>query len=310
MMTAWQVFFVRSKIGQLILRWHGCFSVDREATDLRAFREAVAVLESRPQPLVVFPEGEVYHCNARVRPFREGAAAIALSAAKRGKRPVVCVPCALWYEYLEDPTEELLAVMDELEREVLWRPRTDLPLRERIYRFAEVSLVIKELEFLGRAGNGPLPDRIPALAHQILHRIETRHNLTPRTDNVPERVKELRQRAIQELEREDADEPTHKQANEELEDLFLAVQLFSYPGDYVAEEPTMERMAETLDKFEEDVLNRFSATVRASRRVTVAFGEPIPVQRAKDRKQATLQLTAQLESDVQALIDELRTDGR
>ena len=105
LMTAWQVFADKSLIGRHVLRWHGCFSVDREAADLRAFKQAVGVLEACRQPLVVFPEGEVYHCNARVRPFREGAAAIALSAAKRGKRPVVCVPCALWYEYITSPEQ-------------------------------------------------------------------------------------------------------------------------------------------------------------------------------------------------------------
>ena len=180
LMTAWQVFSMKSALTRQVLRWHGCFSVDREAADMRAFRQAVEVLERRREPLVVFPEGEVYHCNGRVRPFREGAAAIALSAAKRDKRPVVCVPCALWYEYLDDPTEELKGIMNDLEREVLWRPRTDLPLHERIYRFAEVCLVIKELEFLGRACEGPLPGRILNLADKILRNIEARRGLPPR----------------------------------------------------------------------------------------------------------------------------------
>jgi len=305
LMTAWQVFSMKSALTRQVLRWHGCFSVDREAADMRAFRQAVEVLERRREPLVVFPEGEVYHCNGRVRPFREGAAAIALSAAKRDKRPVVCVPCALWYEYLDDPTEELKGIMNDLEREVLWRPRTDLPLHERIYRFAEVCLVIKELEFLGRACEGPLPGRILNLADKILRSIEARRGLPPRSGDVPERVKELRHVAIQELEKDGVDEPTRKRVYEELEDLFLAVQLFSYPGDYVAEKPTVERMAETLDKFEEDVLNRFSATVRGRRRVTAAFGEPIPVERPKDRKSATVQLTELLETSVQRLIDQL-----
>ena len=192
LMTAWQVFADKSRLSRHILRWHGSFSVDRETTDLRAFRQAVEILEKRSQPLVIFPEGEVYHCNARVRPFREGAAAIALSAAKRAKRPVVCVPCGMWYEYIDDPSQELMQLMDELEREIFWRPRPDLPLHERIYRFAEVSLVIKELEFLGQAGNGPLPGRIAALIDSILQQIESAHALAPATGKIPERVKELR----------------------------------------------------------------------------------------------------------------------
>ena len=52
-----------------------------------------------------------------------------------------------------------------------------------------------------------------------------------------------------------------------MEDLFFVIQLYSYPGDYVAEKPSIERIAETLDKFEEDVLRvRVSHTTRHSTR--------------------------------------------
>ena len=306
LMTAWQVFADKSRFARHVLRWHGSFSVDREAADLRAFRQAVEILEKHPQPLVIFPEGEVYHCNARVRPFREGAAAIALSAVKRAKRPLACVPCGIWYEYIDDPYDELVQLMDELEREMFWRPRPELPLHQRIYRFAEVSLVIKEIEFLGQPGSGSLPDRIAALIDDILKKIEARHGFVAATNKVPERVKELRSRVIQSMEQENLDADTRIRLNEELDDLFLVVQLYSYPGDYVAEAPTIERMSETLDKFEEDVLDRFSATVRGSRRARVALGEPILVERSGDRKRATAELTERLEQGVQQLIDDLR----
>ena len=66
-------------------------------------------------------------------------------------------------------------------------------------------------------------------------------------------------------------------------------------------------MAETLDKFEEDVLNRYSATVRGTRRARVMFGEPMTITRSADRKNAIPQLTEALEHAVQQLIDKLRT---
>ncbi len=84
-LTAWQVFQQLGPIGRRMLQHHGCFSIDREGTDLKAFRQATDVLEQGQHPLVVFPEGEVYHINERVTPFRQGAAAIALSAARRGR---------------------------------------------------------------------------------------------------------------------------------------------------------------------------------------------------------------------------------
>ena len=306
LMAAWQVFDDKSWIGQQVLRWHGCFSVDREAADLRAFKQAVSILEKCPQPLVVFPEGEVYHCNARVRPFREGAAAIALSATKRAKRPVVCVPCGMWYTYIDSPLDELVELMDELEREMFWRPRPEMPLAQRIYRFADVSLTIKELEFLGKPGTGPLPDRLAVLIDGILSDIEKRYDIASDRGKAPERVKELRSRVIQAREQGGLDAKQLARLNDDLDDLFLAVQLYSYPGDYVSEEPSIERVAETLDKFEEDVLNRFSAKVRGSRRVEIAFGDPIPIERAKDRRKATADLTETMEQSVQALIDQLR----
>ena len=50
-----------------------------------------------------------------------------------------------------------------------------------------------------------------------------------------------------------------------MEDLFFATQLFSYPGDYLADDPSIERIAETIDKFEEDILGLALPTVRRQR---------------------------------------------
>src|SRR3712207_8394705 len=42
----------------------------------------------------------------------------------------------------------------------------------------------------------------------------------------------------------------------------ILVQLYSYPGDYLAERPTIERLAETVDKLEEDGLGYHMARPR------------------------------------------------
>lgn len=125
-MTAWQVFGSSPWMKRALLRRFGCFSVDREGTDLRSFRTAVEILCSQRHPLVIFPEGEMYHTNDRVMPFHEGAAALLLSAAKKVDRPVACLPCAVRYEYVEDPTDELLELMDQLEQRFFWRPDSSL----------------------------------------------------------------------------------------------------------------------------------------------------------------------------------------
>lgn len=306
-MAAWQVFANKGVLAQWVLRWHGGFSIDREATDMAAFKQAVSILQDRPNPLVIFPEGEVYHCSERVTPFREGAAMIALTAAKRAKRPIVCVPAAIRLKYLDDPTPKLLALMDDLEQQIFWRPQKGKSLEERIYKFAAAILALKETEYLGYAGNGDLPSRTTYLANVILERLETQYELNQRESTIPERVKEVRRVTIAKIEEtEESDTEERARLNEVLDDVFLVVQLFSYPGDYVAENPSIERIAETLDKFEEDVLDRFSANIRGSRQAWIEFGEPVPVEPGKDRRTSARNLTDTLEFRVQQMLDSHR----
>ncbi len=305
-MVAWQVFFRGKWLLPWMLQKHGCFSVDREGADLRAFKCAVKILEEGKSPLVIFPEGEVYHTCDRITPFREGTAAIAMTAAKRREQPVSIVPTALKYHFLEDPTDGLHDAMDELESVIFWRPRRDLPLHERIYRFAEAALAIKELEHNGATSAGPLPARVAALRETILARLESKYEIDADQQSVPERIKTVRQRAITKIEAEETTANEREQCQLDLDDVFLVVQLYSYPGDYVAESHSLERIAETILKFEEDVLGKWDSPPRAAKRATVVFGEPINVGQfaeEKGRKQAGPLLTRLIEDRVQSLID-------
>lgn len=302
-MAAWQVFHFAGLLKRKILRHHGCFSVDREGADLTALRQARTVLEEKPNPLVIFPEGEVYHTNQRVTPFREGPSAIAMMAARKADRPIYCVPCAMRYRYVEDPTPELLELMDQLEMAVYWRPKRDLPLPTRIYQLAEAMLALKEIEFCEQTGSGPLPDRIQKLIECILGPIESRCETCGTGKTVPERVKAVRNCVISKLEELPEVAPERQAWYDVLDDVFLVIQAYSYPGDYVGEAPTIERIAETLDKFEEDLLGRETATVRGQRRVTVRFGEPIEVPKRKGRMTGA-ELTNLLEQQVQSLLND------
>ena len=163
---------------------------------------------------------------------------------------------------------------------------------------------LKELEFLGEVRSGTLPERTDFLAQEILARLEKRHEAKTSEGNIPERVKELRRRTLELMQgTENPSEEEQRQWNDDLDDLFLAVQLFSYPGDYVAENPTVERLAETIDKLEEDVLGVYSASVRSEREVTVTIGAPIPVDAGKRSRDAVNELTKTMEENVQQLVN-------
>jgi 1-acyl-sn-glycerol-3-phosphate acyltransferase len=357
-MAAWQVFRGFGGFKAWALQRMGVFSVDREGSDLKAYRQAVDVLAQRERPLVIFPEGEVYHINDRITPLRDGAATIALSALRRiqsgGRRqpgegaaengsdatapgtvevPVAppklsCVPCAMKAYYLEDPTPALEAAMDELERRIYWRPQRGRPLSERIYKYAAALLSLKEREYTDSTREGPLPERIAALIEFILADLERAYFGQPQSGTVPVRVKELRRRCLSLLDPQSPPataspaEQLLERLPRDLEDLYFVTQLFSYPGDYVAERPSTERLAETVHKFREDALGIVTAVATHPLRVVVKFGEPLDVgvfanagsaspagqaergARARARKLAP-RLTQEIEQRIQALLDSL-----
>ena len=306
-MTAWQVFGMSSWFECWAMQRLGCFSIDRESTDKTAFKQAVSILKEEPHPLVIFPEGDIYHTTDRVTPFREGAAAIALSAAK-SDRPIVVIPCGIRFHYVDDPTRELHDLLSRLEARLYLRPNPDARLKDRIHRFAEAALALKELDYLGRTSQGRLRDRVSDLVEAVLAQLESHHDLRPGDRTPPERVKELRRKVIAQLELatgNNGDRGRYEQLQQDMEDIFFVMQCFSYPGDYLVEEPSIERLAETADKFEEDVLGVDVPSIRGRREVKIKFGEPIPVVRASKGRGQTVELTDQMQHSVQYLLDEM-----
>lgn len=309
-MAAWQVFAMSRFWEVFYLQRHGCFSVDREGTDLKAFRQALSILQESPHPLVVFPEGDIYHTNDFVTPFRDGAGAMVVSAARKSTRPISVVPCAIKAIYVDDPVPKLEALMTKLEERLLLRPHTTQKLTERLYRFGDAMLSLRELEYVGEARSGPIPVRVKRLFAELLDNQEKQFNVKAKSDFAPERVKELRRRHIERL---TSDTPP---VDEELsaikramDELFVIIQLYSYPGDYVAIHPSVERIAETLDKFEEDVFKMPYPTNRGARRAIVRFGEPISVSTDKSAQPSAIDLTKQMESRVQGLLDQINHEN-
>ncbi len=307
-MTAWQVFAMSTHFERWAMQRLGCFSIDREGTDRQAFKQAVGILQHERHPLVIFPEGDIYHTTDCVTSFREGAAAIALAAAKRGERPVVIIPCGIKFWYLDDPRVEMQAALQRIEERLYLRVDTDSPLPQRLHRLAEASLALKELDYLGYTCSGRLRHRVRGLLETVLSRLERRYAISHPAATPPERVKVLRQMIIHRLEatadhtpnRGETASPFHR----DMDDLFLAMQLYSYRGDYLAHHPSLERLAETIDKLEEDVLGLDYPTVRGDRRVTIRFGEPLELPPGKSAQTAAA-LTSVLQARVQAEIDAL-----
>jgi 1-acyl-sn-glycerol-3-phosphate acyltransferase len=311
-MAMHQLFAGNAGFRRWLLPRLGLFPVDREGSDLAAVKAAVEILARGEHPLLVFPEGEVYHLTDRLTPLREGAAFLAASAARKKDegKTIWIVPAALKYRFLDghNPLPAMLSVMDRLEHQLTWRSFCEIPLVERIYRYAEAMLTLKELEFLKEARPGSLPERIAGLRSHILNGLEDRHlGKRCEEDAVPSRVCELRRRCLEVLKAAGTSPETAAQLRRDLNDVFVAVQLFSYPGDYLRENPTVERASEVLMKSEEDVLGSEVGAPHGPRRAVLKLGEPIDVAaRLKSGgklKAVVGSLTTELEGRIQGLLD-------
>ena len=305
-LTGWQVFQLLGPVGRWVLQRHGCFSIDREGQDLRAFRQAVELVRQGANPLVVFAEGEIYHNGDKVFPFRTGAAMIALTAASRGERPVVCIPAALRYRLAEDPTPHLLPLMARLEDWVTGRTQLGQPLAVRLRQFTHDLLALRERQYLGHEQPGTFAERIGDLTEAMLRRLEARHGERARDLDVPDRVTQLRRRLIKLIEGVPENDSQRAGWREEMDELFVVTQLYSYTHDWDEDELSPERLVELCDKFEEDVLGVPTATVRVAKRATVLFGPPVAVPQPSAKKDAARALTETLQGQVQGLVDELR----
>lgn len=311
-MAAWEAFTPHGGLeGWVLQRW-GAFSVDREGCDRRSLRQAADLL-CAGESLVIFPEGEIHHLNERIRPLLDGVAFIALSAQHSLERAgsaarIWLVPTAIRYRFVGDVIPRLEAAMKRLEERLLWwkAPR-NASLPERIVRFGEALLTLKEKEKLGRSREqeADLPGRIDYLIDALLRRHEEAFpgKTAAAGATTALRVKGLRRRLLDLLADEAAGPERRLALQDALDDIQLALQLYSYPGDYLQERPSPERMAETIEKYEEDLFGR--SRCLGQRRARILYGEPLDMQREREggRGHALVHdLTDRLEREIQRLL--------
>jgi 1-acyl-sn-glycerol-3-phosphate acyltransferase len=270
--------FERGWLSRFVLQHSGAFSVDREGADLASIRTAMNLLRECRHPLVIFPEGEIWHHHEELDLLNEGVATILLRAAEKlpdGKRSYA-VPTAIHITHVPSEAATFLRRLDALEQRITWKPKSQLEVVDRIYRLGGALLSIKEEEFMGEAQKGDLVGRIQKLQQHLIQQIERKHGRSGADQPVPLRLKALRHVIRQELNAATSPPPERQEELcEELEQLFVAQQLYSYPGQYLRRSPTLDRIAETIFKLEEDVLEH--EHYPAPRRAEVIFGEPIDV---------------------------------
>jgi 1-acyl-sn-glycerol-3-phosphate acyltransferase len=305
-MASWHVF-KQGWFQRFLVRQMGAFSVHREGLDKTSLNTAINILAEARRPLVLFPEGTVSFHNDRLSPLQEGTSLIVQRAAKkRGAQggEVVVHPVALKYQFAGDLEETLPTALADLERELSWEPQTDLSPLDRVRKIGTGLLGLREVEYFGEAQSGELFERLDRLIDRILEPIEQKWERPGEGRGVYERVKALRTVMLKELVDSDATAARREHCWKQLRDCTFALHLDAYPADYLADEPCIERLIETVERFEHDF--KFVDRHRPHR-VVIEIGDAIHVPAQRDRTGPTLmeKIEAALSGQLKNLAQEL-----
>ena len=296
--------------------WHGAllqragtFSIDREGADIRAIKEIMRILNEAKFPLVMFPEGEIYHTNAKLTPLNEGAASMALKVAAKFQKEsrnkkVFIIPTAMKYIYLDDISATFADRLTRLEGSISWAPQSDMNIVNRIYKFGEAALSLKEKEFLNKTFEGPIDKRLNKFRDILISNEEKYYFDDTDRGNHPTRIRRLRGKIRSIL--LDDNKPTAeviKKCYKSLDNIYMAVMLYSYPGQYLRNDPSMDRIAETIHKLEEDAFG--DSTIQGKRTVEITFCDPIDLtEYAKSRsKSVATKVTSIIETSIKSILE-------
>ena len=309
-MASWHLFN-QGWFMHYALRTLGAFSVNREGMDRPAIDEAVRILETAERPLVLFPEGTASRVNDRLLPLMDGVSFIARTAAKRRKKHnggrVVVHPVAIKYRFQGDLKETVSPVLSEIEQRLSWRPQDDRPLLQRLARLGEALLTLKELEYLGFIQTGTLIERQTQLINHLLQPIEVEWFGRPQNLGIISRIKQIRMKILPGVLQQEVDPNEHARRWRQVEDTYLAQQLFCYPERYLEERPSVDRILETVERFEEDLTDR--VRVHGNLKVIIDVDEPLVVSTERDRSATEDPLMKSIRERLQSRLDELSLES-
>jgi 1-acyl-sn-glycerol-3-phosphate acyltransferase len=311
-MASWHVF-MNSHIDRFLIRRCGAYSVYREGNDHASLNFSINSLVQSDRPIILFAEGSVTRSNDIVRPMLDGAALIARTAARRlakqdPSRKVVIHPVAFKYFFRGNLEASVTPVLKRLEKQLSLSPQDNLPLVERIRRLGRGLVRLRELEFLGApqedGENSPgFHDRIASLIEQMLRPLEQQYVLEPDPHGVYARVQVLRSRIVPELVEGTLSAAEEQQRWQQLRTLYVAQDLGCYPRNYLADNPSTERILETIERLEENLTDR--ATIHKPLDGVMQVGDAIEVPTRRERGLAVDPLTTAARSSISEMIQEI-----
>ena len=312
-MASWHLFN-QSAFETFMVRLMGAFSVNREGLDRKAVDYAIDVLVKAERPLLIFPAGSTSRTNDRLMAFMEGPAFIARTAAKRRAKKddgkVVAHPICIKYFYQGDIEKVANDVLTRIEKQLSWAPDPSVPLIDRIVKVGDAMLTLKELEFDVRSAPGTsLRERQTNMVNLLLGPLEEEWlGAVAKDGGIQARVKNLRMKIFPELSRREVDRTERARRWKHLERTYLAQQIDCYPEQYLTEFKSVDRILETLEKYEEDLFEH--CRIHGNLKVVIDVGEAIEVPTKRDRSAEFDPLMAEIRDRIDEMLTELQKESR
>jgi hypothetical protein len=190
-------------------------------------------------------------------------------------------PIAIRYKFEGDLAKSIEPVLEDLEHRLSWQSQKNLTLASRIAKVGQGLLALKEIEYMGHAQQGAIYDRMQRLINHLLVPLEDEWLAGHHEGHIVARVKGIRTAILPDLVKGDISEDERKRRWKQLADVYLAQQLAFYPPDYIADNPTAERLLETVERFEEDLTDK--SRVHRPIRAIITVGQAIQVSPTRDR---------------------------
>jgi 1-acyl-sn-glycerol-3-phosphate acyltransferase len=270
-MAAYDVF-LRSRFEGWCMQRAGAFSVDREGSDKASMKAAIEAMAAGDFGMSIFPEGNVYLCNDCPTPFLDGAAFMALKAQQKlpEGETLAIVPVAIKLSYTEDIRPALrgrLATLPGIDRN-----------DEVVAAITAVGETLLEQALMARGlpipDGAALGDRLEAAAAIVIDQLEARMELAPpKRGGLIDRVRAIRRR-IHQIRIDVESAAAFPDASAWADDAILALRILSYTGDYLIGQPSLDRVAESIEKLVEDHSGERQLPI-GQRQAFVHFGEPL-----------------------------------
>jgi hypothetical protein len=166
-------------------------------------------------------------------------------------------------------------------------------------------LSLKEIEYTGKAQEGPITERLARLIDHLLLPLEQEWLKGKRDATIIGRIKALRSAILPDMVADKVDEAERTRRWRQLADIYLSQQLWCYPPDYVAGGSTPERMLETVERFEEDLTDK--VRVHAPLHAVVEVGDAIEVPPGRDRGTEGDPMMIEMRRSIEIMLERLRS---